>query len=100
MGPLATLNEVRAKFREYATIGYAGAGIVSQRHPSVEEVKIGDRVAYGGEGTGHGETILASRNLIVPIPEIKELNPSLLTAPYGYQCLIKNFCCPPARGRA
>ena len=69
MGPLATLSEVRAKFREYATIGYAGAGIVTDSHPSVTEVKAGDRVAYGGEGTGHGETILASRNLIVPIPE-------------------------------
>jgi predicted dehydrogenase/threonine dehydrogenase-like Zn-dependent dehydrogenase len=69
MGPLATLAEVRAKFREYATIGYAGAGIVSGRHPSVTDVKVGDRVAYGGEGTGHGETILASRNLIVPIPD-------------------------------
>lgn len=68
MGPLATLSEVRAKFREYATIGYAGAGFVSQPHPSVTDVKVGDRVAYGGEGTGHGETILASRNLIVPIP--------------------------------
>jgi predicted dehydrogenase/threonine dehydrogenase-like Zn-dependent dehydrogenase len=69
MGPLATFAEVRAKFREYATIGYAGAGIVSERHPSVTEVKVGDRVAYGGEGTGHGETILASRNLIVRIPD-------------------------------
>ena len=69
MGPLATLSEVRAKFREYATIGYAGAGIVSERHPSVTDVEVGDRVAYGGEGTGHGETILASRNLIVPIPD-------------------------------
>jgi len=26
-------------------------------------------VAYGGEGTGHGETILASENLIVKIPD-------------------------------
>jgi predicted dehydrogenase/threonine dehydrogenase-like Zn-dependent dehydrogenase len=69
MGPLATLAEVRAKFREYATIGYAGAGIVSDSHPSVTDVKVGDRVAYGGEGTGHGETILASRNLIVPVPD-------------------------------
>jgi predicted dehydrogenase len=26
-------------------------------------------VAYGGEGTGHGQTILASRNLIVHVPD-------------------------------
>src|ERR671917_1751904 len=69
MGPLPTIAEVRAKFQEYATLGYAGAGIVVDRHPSVTEVTIGDRVAYGGEGTGHGETILASRNLIVRVPE-------------------------------
>ena len=69
MGPVATLAEVRAKFQEYAALGYAGAGIVLDRHPSVTEVKVGDRVAYGGEGTGHGETILASRNLVVKVPD-------------------------------
>jgi predicted dehydrogenase/threonine dehydrogenase-like Zn-dependent dehydrogenase len=69
MGPLATFAEVRAKFREYATLGYAGAGVVQERHPSVGEFKVGDRVAYGGEGTGHGETILASQNLIARVPD-------------------------------
>ena len=69
MGPLATFAEVRAKFREYATLGYAGAGVVQERHPTVSEFEVGDRVAYGGEGTGHGETILASQNLIVRVPE-------------------------------
>lgn len=68
MGPIATVAEVRAKFEEYATLGYAGAGLVVDRHPSVTEFAIGDRVAYGGEGTGHGETILASRNLVVNVP--------------------------------
>jgi len=69
MGPLSTLTEVRAKFQEYATLGYAGAGVISERHPTVAEFKAGDRVAYGGEGTGHGETILASQNLIVRVPD-------------------------------
>ena len=69
MGPVATVAEVRAKFQEYATLGYAGAGVVQERHPSVTEFKVGDRVAYGGEGTGHGETILASQNLIVRVPD-------------------------------
>lgn len=68
MGPISTVAEVRAKFHEYATLGYAGAGVVVDRHPSVTEVAVGDRVAYGGEGTGHGETILASQNLIVRVP--------------------------------
>jgi polar amino acid transport system substrate-binding protein len=69
MGPGPTIAEVRAKFEEYAALGYAGAGIVVERHPSVSGVGVGDRVAYGGEGTGHGETILASENLIVKVPE-------------------------------
>ena len=69
MGPLSTIAEVRAKFKEYATLGYAGAGLISERHPTVTEFKVGDRVAYGGEGTGHGETILASQNLIVRVPD-------------------------------
>ena len=69
MGPLSTIAEVRAKFKEYATLGYAGAGVISERHPTVTEFKVGDRVAYGGEGTGHGETILASQNLIVRVPD-------------------------------
>lgn len=69
MGPLATIAEVRAKFQEYATLGYAGAGIVVDRHPSVTDLVVGDRVAYGGEGTGHGEAILASKNLVVRVPD-------------------------------
>ena len=69
MGPGPTIAEVRAKFEEYAALGYAGAGIVVERHPSVAGISIGDRVAYGGEGTGHGETILASENLIVKVPD-------------------------------
>lgn len=69
MGPLSTLAEVRAKFKEYAILGYAGAGIISEIHPSVTDVVVGDRVAYGGEGTGHGQTILASRNLVVKVPD-------------------------------
>lgn len=69
MGPISTIAEVRAKFKEYATLGYAGAGVIAQRHSTVSEFKVGDRVAYGGEGTGHGETILASQNLIVRVPD-------------------------------
>src|SRR5687768_12009883 len=68
-GPVRTVAEVRAKFEEYAALGYAGAGFIVDRHATVSEFKVGDRVAYGGEGTGHGETILAGRNLVVKIPD-------------------------------
>ena len=68
-GPVRTVAEVRAKFSEYAALGYSGAGVVVDRHETVTDLEIGDRVAYGGEGTGHGETILAGRNLVVKVPE-------------------------------
>jgi predicted dehydrogenase len=69
VGPLPAFREVRAKFSEYAVLGYSGAGIVVDKHPSVAEFEIGDRVAYGGEGTGHGEAILVARNLAVKVPD-------------------------------
>jgi predicted dehydrogenase len=68
-GPAATVAEVRAKFTEYAVLGYSGAGVVAERHPTVTDLEIGERVAYGGEGTGHGETILVGRNLAAKMPE-------------------------------
>ncbi len=67
-GPASTLREVLAKFSEYAALGYSGAGVVVERHPTVTDLEIGERVAYGGEGTGHAETILTGRNLVVKIP--------------------------------
>src|SRR5437764_14153805 len=68
-GPLRSLREVQAKFKEYAVLGYSGAGVIVDKHPTVTDFELGDRVAYGGEGTGHGETILVGRNLAARMPE-------------------------------
>ena len=69
-GPLRTMREVMAKLTsEYAVLGYSGAGILVERHPTVTGLEVGDRLAYGGEGTGHGETILTGRNLVARMPE-------------------------------
>ena len=68
-GPIRTVAEVQAKLKEFAVLGYAGAGIVVERHPTVRDLEIGDRVAYGGEGTGHAETIVTGRNLVAKIPD-------------------------------
>src|SRR5690242_10102171 len=54
-GPMRTIAEVQAKFSEYAVLGYSGAGVIGEVHPTVTDLEPGDRVAYGGEGTGHGE---------------------------------------------
>jgi len=69
-GPASTFREVRAKLTsEYAALGYSGAGILVDKHSTVSDLQIGERVAYGGEGTGHGETILTGRNLVARAPE-------------------------------
>ncbi|MDQ3132071.1 MAG: bi-domain-containing oxidoreductase [Acidobacteriota bacterium] len=67
--PVSTFNEVRAKFKDYAVLGYSGAGIVIDKDEKVTDLNIGQRVAYGGEGTGHGETINVGRNLIARVPD-------------------------------
>ncbi len=68
-GPISTLVEARAKLSDYAVLGYSGAGIVMDRHDTVSDLTVGDRVAYGGEGTGHAERILAGRNLTARVPD-------------------------------
>jgi len=68
-GPTRTIAEVSAKLKEYGALGYAGAGIVVDKHSTVSDLEIGDRVAYGGEGTGHAETVLAGRLLVARIPD-------------------------------
>jgi len=68
-GPVRTAAEVQAKFNEYAVLGYSGAGVIVDKHDTVKGLQIGDRVSYGGEGTGHGETILTGQNLVARIPE-------------------------------
>lgn len=69
-GLAATIRETRAKLQdEYAVIGYSGAGIVAEIHGSVSDIRIGDRVAYGGEGTGHAESIVTGRHLVAKMPD-------------------------------
>ncbi len=68
-GPIRTIEEVSAKFSEYAVLGYSGAGIVAAAHSTVTDLAIGARVAYGGEGTGHGELVVTGRQLVAPIPD-------------------------------
>ena len=67
-GPINTFNEVSAKFEAYAVLGYAGAGYVGAKHATVTDLEVGDPVVYGGEGTGHGESIVTGRNLVARIP--------------------------------
>ncbi len=78
-GPVKTVSEVRAKFSEYAALGYSGAGILVDKHETVRDFQIGDRVAYGGEGTGHAETVVAGQNLVVKIPDTVDFEHACFT---------------------
>ena len=68
-GPVKTANELKAKFSEFAVLGYAGAGVIVEKHVTVKNLEVGDRVAYGGEGTGHAEAILATKYFTTRIPD-------------------------------
>jgi predicted dehydrogenase len=78
-GPLRTLREVRGKFGDFAVLGYSGAGVIVEKHPTVDDLSIGDRVAYGGEGTGHGEAILTGRRLVARVPDEVSLEQATFT---------------------
>ena len=67
-GVVRTFAEVKAKFDEYAVLGYSGAGVVTEVHPTVTDIEPGQWVAFGGEGSGHAEAVQAPRHLIVPVP--------------------------------
>ena len=77
-GVLRTFSEVRAKFSEYAVLGYSGAGRVTEVHPTVPDIEAGQSVAFGGEGSGHAETVRAGRHLIVPVPGRRSVGARLL----------------------
>lgn len=77
--PVSTFNEVRAKFNDYAVLGYSGAGVIVEKDTKVTDLAIGQRVAYGGEGTGHGETINVGRNLIARVPDNVSLQEACFT---------------------
>ena len=78
-GPVGTVAEVNAKLAEYAVLGYSGAGILVSKHPTVTDLAVGDRVAYGGEGTGHAETVLAGKNLVARVPQAVPLDHACFT---------------------
>lgn len=78
-GPRRTLAETLAKFSEYAQLGYSGAGVIIEKDPGIRELEVGDRVAYGGETTGHCETVLAGRNLVVKLPNPVPFNAGCFT---------------------
>ena len=68
-GVIPTVREAFGKFQDRAVIGYSGAGTVIRKDQAITDLEEGDLVAYGGQGSGHGEIVCISRNLAVRLPE-------------------------------
>jgi polar amino acid transport system substrate-binding protein len=67
-GALATYNKVRDRLDNFKDLGYSSAGIVVES--SVDDIKVGDRVACAGVGyAAHAEIVSVPRNLVVKVPD-------------------------------
>ena len=66
-GVLGTLDRVHDELIAYRLVGYSGAGIVLETGADVNDIAVGDKVAFSGQG--HSEIVRASRNQTVKIPE-------------------------------
>lgn len=67
-GLIATFQKVNNRLDSYKELGYSCAGIVLES--SVDEFKLGDKVACAGAGyASHAEIICVPKNLVVKIPE-------------------------------
>lgn len=63
---------------KFSPTGYCGAGIVIEVGQNVIDIKIGDRVAYGG--VSHAEIVCAPRNFVVKLPDNVEFEDGTFTA--------------------
>jgi predicted dehydrogenase/threonine dehydrogenase-like Zn-dependent dehydrogenase len=66
-----TIDVIRNELFLWRTIGYSGAGVVIAKGRNVDHVRVGDRVAYAGQG--HAEQVAASSNHVVAVPDGVEL---------------------------
>ncbi len=66
-GLTGTLDRVHDELVAFRTLGYSGAGVVVEAGGAVDRFRIGDRVAYCGQG--HAEVVRASVNQCVALPE-------------------------------
>jgi threonine dehydrogenase-like Zn-dependent dehydrogenase len=68
-GIVPTIREALAKFQDRVVIGYSGAGVILEKDHTLDEIKVGEQVAYGGQGSGHGEVVCIPKNLLVSLPQ-------------------------------
>lgn len=68
-GLLNTYRKVMNRLDEPMPLGYSAAGTVITVGAGVEEFRVGDRVACGGEGAAHAEVMAVPVNLCVKVPD-------------------------------
>ena len=68
-GTGADIRGSEGEIQRYAVLGYSGAGSSRRCIRPSTDIEPGQLVAFGGEGSGHGETVVAGRNLVVPVPD-------------------------------
>jgi polar amino acid transport system substrate-binding protein len=68
-GLLNTYRKVMNRLDEPMSLGYSAAGVVIAVGAGVEEFRVGDRVACGGEGAAHAEVLAVPVNLCARVPD-------------------------------
>lgn len=80
VGLLETVAKVRERLDSMTPLGYSLAGFVEEVGAGLDEFRVGDRVACGGEGIAcHAEFVLVPRNLCVRVPDGVDLKDAAFT---------------------
>ncbi len=78
-GIFSTYQKVMNRLDEPVPLGYSAAGTVIALGTNVENFRVGDRVACGGESAGHAEVISVPINLCVKVPDAASLDEAAFT---------------------
>lgn len=64
-----TINTAKELRESLVPLGYSTAGTVIAVGRNITDLKVGDRVACGGERANHADVVAVPRNLVAKIPE-------------------------------
>ena len=78
-GIATTYRKVMSRLDEPVPLGYSATGTVIAVGTNVEEFRVGDRVACGGEGAAHTEVMAVPVNLCVRVPDSVSLEHAAFT---------------------
>jgi predicted dehydrogenase/threonine dehydrogenase-like Zn-dependent dehydrogenase len=80
VGVLETVAKVRERLGALSPLGYSLSGVVDEVGAGLDDFRVGDRVACGGEGTAcHAEFAFVPRNLCVRVPDEVDLRDAAFT---------------------